>query len=74
MVRDDRWKLIEYHVGDTRHSQLFDLANDPDELHNLADVEAHREVLQRLRAQLRRLGREFDDPVRSFYLTETSGR
>ncbi len=34
-VRDDRWKLIRY--PQINKSQLFDLKNDPHELHNLAD-------------------------------------
>jgi len=34
-VQDERWKLIRYPQID--HTQLFDLKNDPDELHNLAD-------------------------------------
>ena len=33
-VRDERWKLIRYPQID--HTQLFDLQNDPHELHNLA--------------------------------------
>jgi arylsulfatase A-like enzyme len=33
-IRDDRWKLIRY--PPINHTQLFDLANDPDELNNLA--------------------------------------
>ena len=37
MVRDERWKLIRYQAGGTATTQLFDLANDPDEMHNLAD-------------------------------------
>ena len=37
MVRDDRWKLILYNASGVRNTQLFDLAADPDELHNLAD-------------------------------------
>lgn len=34
MIRDDRWKLIWY-PKQTRY-QLFDLASDPDELHDLS--------------------------------------
>jgi arylsulfatase A-like enzyme len=63
MVRDRRWKLIEYQVGGKHHRQLFDLLEDPDELVNLAEREEHRDVLQRLRVELRRLAREFGDPV-----------
>lgn len=33
MVRDERWKLVEF--VDSDQGQLFDLRADPDELHNL---------------------------------------
>jgi arylsulfatase A-like enzyme len=36
MVKNDRYKLIEYVVGNERHTQLFDLQNDKWEMHNLA--------------------------------------
>jgi arylsulfatase A-like enzyme len=49
-VRDARYKLIRYpRIGFT---QLFDLQDDPHEIENLADSEAQREVLARLRADL----------------------
>lgn len=35
MIRDDRWKLIQY--PKVQRTQLFDLKTDPHELHNLAD-------------------------------------
>jgi arylsulfatase A-like enzyme len=45
-VRDDRWKLIAYpRVG---HLQLFDLANDPHEQHNLIDRAEHAGHVRRL--------------------------
>src|SRR6185369_14018802 len=47
MVRDKRWKLIEYVVGDQHHTQLFDLSNDPDELNNLATKENSVDILTR---------------------------
>jgi arylsulfatase A-like enzyme len=63
MVRDRRWKLIEYHVGNAHHTQLFDLLEDPNELNNLADSDEQREILQRLRGELRGQARAFGDPV-----------
>ncbi len=63
MVRDDRWKLMAYNAGGVKKTQLFDLANDPDELKNLADdpqYAAERSRLEKLLAQARK---EFGDPV-----------
>ena len=48
-IRDERFKLIEYCVGDARHTQLFDLHNDPHEAHNLAGQPEHRGKLRELR-------------------------
>lgn len=52
MVKDDRFKLIEYVVDGRRMTQLFDLQNDPLELDNLADDDAHAETLLKLRSAL----------------------
>ena len=49
-VRDERYKLIVYPKVD--HRQLFDLAEDPDELQNLAADPAHGQTLARLEALL----------------------
>ncbi|MBL7220503.1 MAG: sulfatase [Phycisphaerae bacterium] len=58
-VRTDRWKYVHYPHGDgkpDRHkSELYDLKNDPGELHNLIDDPAHAERVQRLRKELQRL-------------------
>ena len=37
-VKKDGFKLVEYAGSDGRHTQLFDLTNDPYERNNLADV------------------------------------
>ena len=66
MVRDERWKLIEYNAGGTRNTQLFDLQNDPDELHNLATDPQHVEHLKKLRSVLVKAQKEFGDPCPSF--------
>jgi choline-sulfatase len=51
MIRAGRWKLIAYHGY---RPQLFDLADDPDEVHDLAEDARHACVrdalLQRVRA------------------------
>jgi arylsulfatase A-like enzyme len=49
-IRNDRWKLIRYpHINKT---QLFDLANDPDELDNLADEPSQAHRMRELMAAL----------------------
>jgi len=63
MVRDDRHKLIEYSVGDTRTTQLFDVSADPCELNNLADDPHHAEHLARLREEMAKWQRAEDDPL-----------
>ncbi len=62
MVRDARWKLISYRVAGERHTQLFDLQNDPDELTNLAAEAAFAGERARLEALLVRARAEFGDP------------
>jgi arylsulfatase A-like enzyme len=51
-VRDDRFKLIETVVDGCRTTQLFDLEEDPWELHNLAEDPAHTEIRKALGALL----------------------
>ena len=63
MVRDERWKLIEYHAGGKKNTQLFDLKNDPDEIHNLANDRACAAPLDRLKRLLQKARAEFGDPV-----------
>lgn len=63
MVRDERWKFIAYNAAGEKNYQLFDLANDPDELTNLADdprFAAERKRLEKLLADSRQA---FGDPI-----------
>ena len=57
-VRNERWKLIRYPQVDV--TQLFDLKNDPDEIHNLAGEPSQAgrvsELLARLKAEQRKFG------------------
>ncbi|GAB5561269.1 MAG: sulfatase-like hydrolase/transferase [Synoicihabitans sp.] len=52
MIRESRWKLIEYRPGDESRIELFDLEADPHELHNLAGDPGMRETIFRLRQKL----------------------
>jgi arylsulfatase A-like enzyme len=69
-VRDDRYKLIEYVVGDEPHTrrttQLFDLVEDPWERENLADDPGSTPEVTRLREELVRWRDELDDSQRSY--------
>lgn len=59
--RDDRWKLIRYPQVDV--TQLFDLKNDPDELHNLADDPAHAARVTDLIGRLKQAQMRFGDDL-----------
>ncbi len=62
MMRTGNHKLIEYFVGADRHTQLFDLQNDPHEMTNLANEPAQAERLEVLRSSLADWQRQLDDP------------
>jgi arylsulfatase A-like enzyme len=59
MVRDNRWKLIWY--PKINRYQLFDLANDPWEVHDLAEQPKHAKQLTELKMRLGQQQREFGD-------------
>ncbi|MEX0676246.1 MAG: sulfatase-like hydrolase/transferase [Pirellulales bacterium] len=63
MVRDRRFKLVRYNASGVRHTQLFDLAHDPDEINNLAGDPSFAAERKRLEALMAQARREFDDPV-----------
>jgi arylsulfatase A-like enzyme len=58
-VRDERWKLIVYPKINV--SQLFDLENDPAELHDLADDPQHANERKRLSTLLRDWQKQLGD-------------
>ena len=62
-VRDERWKLIEYPQAGV--TQLFDLARDPDELHDLGGDPELAERRDALRARMAALQVELGDPLRA---------
>ena len=51
MVRSENWKLVHF-LGES-YGQLFDLQNDPDEVHDRWDDPAHRPTRQHLLDELR---------------------
>jgi len=73
-VRDDRYKLIEYCVDGKRATQLFDLANDPDELTNLAGDAKHADTLKRLRALLKTERVKLNDGNTPYEFTDKQGK
>jgi choline-sulfatase len=50
MLRQQRWKLVCFAEGNP--PLLFDIEQDPHELHNLADDAAHATILQQMLCQL----------------------
>jgi arylsulfatase A-like enzyme len=58
-VRTDRYKLIYYYT--IEEWELFDLQRDPHELQNVVDAPGYREVVRRLKGQLRDLREQYDD-------------
>ncbi|MFC4699404.1 sulfatase-like hydrolase/transferase [Glaciecola siphonariae] len=51
-IKQGSLKLIEYQVKGKKHTQLFDLATDPLEMHNLANQAAYQHTVGKLRARL----------------------
>ena len=60
-VRKGHHKLIEYVVNGNRNTQLFDLANDPNEARNLAEDPCSTEILNELGTELRRWQSDLGD-------------
>lgn len=50
-VRDGRHKYIRYIESSPLYEELYDLATDPDEAHNLADQAEHAALLDSMRAK-----------------------
>lgn len=58
-VIEDQWKLIVYPEAGVK--RLYHLAEDPDEMHDLAGDPAHAARVERLTERLKQLQRQFDD-------------
>lgn len=65
-VRTERYKLIHFY-NDIDTWELYDLQNDPHELHNLYGQPGTEKVTKQLRRELKRLQRQYDDPILEQY-------
>lgn len=63
-IRTDRYKLIHFYGHDVNTWELFDLKNDPHELHNLYGQPAMQQVQRQLHRRLEELQIQYDDPQR----------
>ena len=59
-VRTDCYKLIEYY-GEGDYWELFDLREDPHELHNLYGNAQHDALIAELKEELQKLRRQYGD-------------
>jgi len=57
------WKFIQYNVEGERADQLFNLEEDPNEMHNLADVPEHADRKAAMEAALISTSRQYTDPL-----------
>jgi arylsulfatase A-like enzyme len=62
-VRTERWKLIRYPRVD--ETQLFDLEQDPNEVHDLAEQPEQADRVREMNELLRSLQRQLGDPTAS---------
>lgn len=60
-VSDGEWKLIEYNVNGEKHTQLFNLKNDPMEINNLIHDNSLNDKVDTLRLKMTQLKEETND-------------
>lgn len=65
-VRTERYKLIHFY-NDIDEWELFDLQTDPTEMKNLYGDPQYDDVVKELKAELKRLQEQYDDPIREQY-------
>ena len=65
MLRNDEWKIIVWHgspaTKSPRDGELYNLGNDPDELHNLYHDPKYEDVRRRLKVKLLDVMAETED-------------
>ena len=63
-IRTDRYKLMHFYGHDVNAWELFDLKQDPHELHNLYGQPGYEALQRQLHHQLELLQIQYDDPQR----------
>lgn len=62
-VRTKEWKLIHFY-NDIDQWELYNLKDDPSEMHNLYGTPGTEEIAQTLKKRLQQLQEQYNDPVR----------
>ena len=62
-IRTERWHLVRQYLKNGQPDELFDLQNDPEELRNLYDDPAQRELRDQLQTRLTAWMVSVDDPI-----------
>ena len=65
-VRTDHYKLIHFY-NDIDEWELYDLKEDPTEMHNIYGKPGMEEITKNLREELLRLQEQYNDPIRFKY-------
>ncbi|MDE6524826.1 MAG: DUF4976 domain-containing protein, partial [Paramuribaculum sp.] len=65
-VRDDRYKLMHFY-NDIDQWELYDLKEDPNEMHNIYGKPGTEEITARMMQKLKAAQEQYDDPIREKY-------
>ena len=65
-VRDDRYKLIHFY-NDIDEWELYDLQNDPTEMHNIYGAAGTDSITGVMMGKLKAMQEQYDDPIRFTY-------
>jgi len=71
-VRDDRYKLIHFY-NDIDQWELYDLKNDPTEMHNIYGAPGTENLTRSMMKKLRDAQLQYDDPIRFTYPISETG-
>ena len=62
-MRGERYKLMHFY-NDNDAWELYDLKNDPTEMHNLYGDPKMKQVTKEMKKELLRLQKQYDDSIR----------